>query len=89
MTPETAIYLLCTGVLYPTKYEKNKLKQLLQLLNFTIKSDCIIGDDNIQNLEVWLYASYALHDDMTCPTDGCMYMVWGMVHWSASKKCKH
>ena len=46
------------------KYDNKKLKSLLQLLMLTIADYRINSADNIQNLEVWVDASYAVHDDM-------------------------
>ena len=51
---EADISFMCTRVLKTTKYYKNNLKRLLQLLNFIIEDDHIIGADNLQNLEFWV-----------------------------------
>ena len=80
---ETYIYFLYTRVLKPTEDDKKKLKILLQLLNCTIDDDCIIGADNLHNLEVWVDTSYVVQDDMRVHTDRCIYMGLGMVHLHA------
>ena len=86
--PEIDAYisLLFNRSLKPMKYDNKKLKSLLQLLMLTIADYRINSADNIQNLEVWVDASYAVHDDMWGYNCGCMYIGWGVVHFCASKQ---
>ena len=57
-----------------------------QFLDLTTEGDHIIGRNNVQNLEVRVYASYSVHNDMLVNTGGCMSMGWWMVYFHDLKK---
>ena len=80
------VNFLCTRVRAPTETDLNKLNRILKYLNGTkdyqMELGMIVNDDGTLNLDVYIDASYAVHEDSKSHTGvlatigkGCIYAV--------------
>ena len=61
-------------------HEWKKLNRVITWLQQTINDVRIIGCDDFESLFTWVYAHYAVWDNMRSQTVGYMSMVWVMNH---------
>jgi hypothetical protein len=83
---ELAIAFLCTRVSCSTNEDWEKLRRLLQYLKATINMPRLIGTDNMQIMQTWVDASYAVHRDMRGHTGGVISLGHGVIHSKSSKQ---
>ena len=63
-----------------------KLTQVLRYLQDTIDDHRIIGIDDMDTLETWVDAVYAVHPDRCSHTGGTMSFSTGVIHTKSSKQ---
>ena len=83
---ETAVAFLCTGVSKCGISDWKKLRRVLQYAKKTLTDKQIIGASNLQELFMFVDASYAIYDDKRGITGGCMSMGTGFFHARSSKQ---
>ena len=83
---EPALSYLCTRVSKPTIEDERKLSRVLDFLSNTLEDVRIIGADNLDNLYMWVDASYATHPNMRSHTGGAMSFGTGILHGKSSKQ---
>ena len=74
---QLAISHLTSRVINPTEDDWNKLRRVLRYLNGTLDRKLIIGASDISLMNVFVDASYAIHDDMKSHTGGCIIFCRG------------
>ena len=83
---EPAISFLCTRVSSPNVVDNVKLTRVLRYLQNTIEDCRVIGINNMDTLETWVDAAYAVHPDMRSHTGGTMSFGTGVIHTRSSKQ---
>ena len=87
---ETAVAFLCTRVSKCGMSDWKKLRRVLQYAKKTLEDKRIIGASNLQELYMFVDASYAIYDDKRGITGGCMSMGNGFFSCKVIKtKDKH
>ena len=76
---QLTISFLCSRVTKSTEQDWKKLQRLLQYLNGTLDRKFTIGADDITTMNLYIDASYAIHDDMKSHTGGCVVFKRGAV----------
>jgi len=83
----TAVGFLCTRVKSPTVEDSNKLMQVLGYLKQTRKYIILLKPTKMVQVEAYIDASYAIHEDGKSHT-GLIVMIGGVAVFSASRKQK-
>ena len=83
---EPALPYLCTRVSKPTIEDEKKLFRVLGYLADTLHDEQIIGADSLENLYMWVDASYATHPNMRSHTGGAMSFGIGILHGKFPKQ---
>ena len=83
---EPAISFLCTRVANPNVEDDVKLTRVLRYLQDTIEDRRVIGINDIDTLETWVDAAYAVHPDMRSHTGGTMSLGTGVIHTKSFKQ---
>lgn len=81
-----AIVFLCTRVNKPTMQDWKKLKRVLMYICGTIDMLHIILLEDASNMEIYIDAMHAVHNDMKGQTGGCVRMGNGVIHTRSSKQ---
>ena len=74
---QLSIRFLCSRVTKSTEEDWFKLKKVLRYLKHTLNRKLIIGADDISLMNIFIDASYAIHDDMRSHTGGCIIFCRG------------
>ena len=61
---EPALSYLCTRVSCPTIEDENKLFRVHDFLSNTVDDPRVLGANSLENLYMWVDASYATHPNM-------------------------
>ena len=80
------VVFLCTRVAKCTKQDWGKLRRVLQYLKGTINDSLRIGADNLNTLQTWVDASYAVHQDMKSHTGGAVSFGHGALLSKSAKQ---
>ena len=83
---EPALSYLCTRVSKPTTEDEKKLFRNLDYLAITLDDVQIIGASSLDNLYMWVDASYATHPNMRSHTGGAMSFGTGIIQRKSSKQ---
>ena len=83
---EPALSYLCTRVANPTIEDEEKLFRVLDYLSDTLDDDQIIGADDLDTLDMWVDASYAVHSNMRSHMGGALSFGTGILHGKSSKQ---
>jgi len=83
---QLAIAFLCTRVSCSTEQDWKKLIRLLQYFNGTLDMPLILGADCLAESKSWVYAAYAVHDDMKSHTGGATSLGCGAVMCKSTKQ---
>ena len=83
---ETAVAFLTTRVSQPTEDDWKKLRQVLQYLHHTINIVRTIGCKDMNQLQTWVDAAFAVHPNMRSHTGGVMSMGKGIIHSKSAKQ---
>lgn len=81
-----AVGFLCTRVSCPTKQDQLKLKRLLEYIHGSLDLDLTIGADDLQQMQTWIDASYAIHTDMKSHTGGSISFGTGAILSKSTKQ---
>ena len=82
---ETSIGHLCTRVTKSDEDDWKKLRRIIAWIKCTIDDPRIIGASNLSEIFTWIYAAYAVHDDITSQTGKAMSMGHGILHCKSGK----
>ena len=83
---EPALSYLCTRVSNPTVEDEKKLFRVLDYLTNTLDDVRIIGASSLDNLYMWIDASYTTHPNMRSHMGGAMSFGTGIIHGKSSKQ---
>jgi hypothetical protein len=83
---QTAIAFLCTRVQNPTKHDYNRLSRVIKYLRHSKHLVLRLGAANLNIIQWWTDASYAVHHDMRSHTGGVMSMGTGAANSSSRKQ---
>ena len=83
---ETAVAFLCTRVSSCGLSDWKKLRRLLQYAKNTSSDERVIGASSINDIYMFVDASYAVYNNMRGVTGGCMSMGRGFFHARSSKQ---
>ena len=83
---QLAIGFLCTRVSCATVEDWEKLKRTLQYLRGTLDDFLTLGADNLEFIQCWIDASFAVHSDMKSHTGGVVSLGRGSVMSLSSKQ---
>ena len=83
---DTSVAFLCTRVTKSKEGDWKKLRRLLKYIEQTIDDIRVIGASSLEDLFLFIDASYAVHNDMKGQTGGCMSMGWGVIHGKSGKQ---
>jgi len=83
---QLAVAFLCTRVSCSTEKDWDKLVRLLQYLNGTLGLALILGADSLNANASWVYASYAVHDNMKSHTGGAFSLGQGALMCKSTKQ---
>ena len=80
------ISFLATRVSKSTLQDWDKLKRVLRFLNGTLDEVLVLASQNILKMDVFVDASYGVHDDMKGHTGGCVTFGRGAVMSKSTKQ---
>ena len=83
---QLAVAFLCTRVSKSTEEDWEKLRQILKYTYKTIDLPQIIGAENINMLQTWVDAAYAVHNNMQSHTGGIISLGHGVISSKSSKQ---
>ena len=83
---ETLVSFLTMRVTKSNVDDSEKLKRGCTYVKNTIKYKRIIGAKTISDLFTWIYAAYAVHNDMRRHTGGAISMGYVIIHGKYSKQ---
>jgi len=83
---QLAVAFLCTRVSKSTEEDWEKLRRILKYTYKTIDLPRVIGAENINMLQTWVDAAYAVHNDMQSHTGGIISLGHGVISSKSSKQ---
>ena len=83
---ETLVSFLTMRATKSDVYDWTKLKRGLTFVKNIIKDKRIIGAKTLTDLYTWIYAAYAVHNNMKGHTGGAISMGYGIMHGKSLKK---
>ena len=83
---ELAVAYLCTRVSCCTERDWKKLKRVLEYLNGTLNEYLELGTTDLNQMAIWVDASYAVHEDMKSHTGGVISFGRGALSSKSSKQ---
>ena len=83
---QVAIGFLCTCIRSPMDEDWKKLKQILQYVYETLELKRILSLDSFTDMNIFVDASHACHENMHGQTGGCINMGFRVLHARSSKQ---
>ena len=83
---QVVIGFLCTCVKSPTDKDWKKLKCILQYVYGTLNIKRILSVELFTNMNIFVDALHACHENMRGQTGGCISMGYGVLHARSSKQ---